>query len=128
MQCLHSLSILVEVPRYGNVRNGSESCTNPTFCGDQIGRFSPHGNGSGHCVAGDAGRMKGRSARAVVDLVTAAGSGGGDEGFGIEFLHMRQENQRSDVHGDLIVLLFITERAGHAATAGRDFLHGVVLR
>ena len=65
---------------------------------------------------------------AIVDLVTTACAGGGNEDFSVEFFQMRKENERADLHRDFVVFLFVAKRTCHTATAGRDFLHSVIFR
>ena len=72
--------------------------------------------------------MEGGSFCAVVDLVAAGGSGGGDEVVFVGLADGGEEDEFADLVGDLEVLFFVAEGAGHAAaTAGDDF-YGVVFR
>ena len=55
------------------------------------------------------------SGRRIADLVAATGSVGNDEGFVGGGADGGQQIQLSHLHGDVVVLGFVAEGAGHAA-------------
>lgn len=61
------------------------------------------------CISEDLCGVEGGFFCAVVDLVAAAGAGGGDEDFGVEFFQMGKENELADLHRDLVMFLFVAK-------------------
>ena len=80
------------------------------------------------CFSQDLSGVHGIAAGAIVDLVTAAGAGGGDKIVWWDLPHGGQQDQLANLHGNIVVLGLIPERSGHAAAARRDGLYRVVAR
>ena len=61
--------------------------------------------------------MLGLAVDAIFDLMTAAGSRGGDQGGCELVLDGGEEDQAADLHRYVIMFFFIAEGAGHATAA-----------
>lgn len=72
--------------------------------------------------------MEGLAAGAIMDLMAAGGAGSGDKIIRGSRANGGKEDELADLHGDLIVLLFIAERSGHTAAAAGNHLNGIVPR